>query len=146
MPALMCTTVPPAKSSAPRLNSQPAGEKTQCAIGAYTRIDHNRTKPTHAENRMRSAMAPVIRAGVMIANMSWNAMNESGGIVRPSNPVGNTVFASCSHARSKLPIHLLSPENASEYVSTAQTIDTSPRQKKFCISMPSTFLARTMPP
>ena len=36
MPALMCTTVPPAKSSAPRLNSQPAGLKTQWATGAYT--------------------------------------------------------------------------------------------------------------
>jgi hypothetical protein len=33
MPALMCTTVPPAKSSAPRLNSQPSGENTQCATG-----------------------------------------------------------------------------------------------------------------
>src|SRR3954454_21171170 len=33
-PALACTTVPPAKSSAPRLNSQPAGENTQCATGA----------------------------------------------------------------------------------------------------------------
>ena len=32
-PALMCTTVPPAKSSAPRLNAQPSGENTQCATG-----------------------------------------------------------------------------------------------------------------
>jgi hypothetical protein len=146
MPALMCTTVPPAKSSAPRSNSQPAGENTQCAIGAYTRIDHNRTKPTQAENRMRSATAPVIRAGVMMANISWKAMNASGGIVSSSNPVGNTTFASRSHARSKLPIHLLSPLNASEYVTTAQMIVTSPRQKKFCMSIPSTFLARTIPP
>ena len=34
MPALMCTTVPPAKSSAPRSASQPAGANTQCATGA----------------------------------------------------------------------------------------------------------------
>ena len=34
IPALMWTTVPPAKSSAPRLNSHPAGENTQCATGA----------------------------------------------------------------------------------------------------------------
>src|SRR4051794_19327568 len=33
-PALACTTVPPAKSSAPLLNSQPSGENTQCAMGA----------------------------------------------------------------------------------------------------------------
>ena len=29
---------------------------------------------------------------------------------------------------------------------TAQSTLTSPRQKKFCISIASTFLARTMPP
>ena len=34
MPALMWTTVPPAKSRAPSSNSQPAGEKTQWATGA----------------------------------------------------------------------------------------------------------------
>ena len=28
-----CTTVPPAKSSAPSLNSQPSAAQTQCAIG-----------------------------------------------------------------------------------------------------------------
>src|SRR3954452_25096325 len=33
-PALACTTVPPANSSAPFWNSQPSGENTQCAIGA----------------------------------------------------------------------------------------------------------------
>src|SRR6185436_13885886 len=37
-PALTCTTVPPAKSSAPILASQPPPH-TQCAIGAYTTID-----------------------------------------------------------------------------------------------------------
>ena len=30
---------------------------------------------------MRSANAPVISAGVMIANMSWNIMNTDSGIV-----------------------------------------------------------------
>ncbi len=32
-PALMCTTVPPAKSSMPSEASQPSGDHTQCAIG-----------------------------------------------------------------------------------------------------------------
>src|SRR4030095_8878163 len=36
-PALTCTTVPPAKSSAPILASQPPPH-TQCALGAYTTI------------------------------------------------------------------------------------------------------------
>jgi hypothetical protein len=69
IPALMCTTVPPAKSSAPRLNSHPSGAKTQCATGAYTRIDHNTRNATHAPKRMRSAIAPVMSAGVITANM-----------------------------------------------------------------------------
>src|SRR5262245_37289720 len=37
-PALTCTTVPPAKSSAPIFASQPPAH-TQCAIGAYTTTD-----------------------------------------------------------------------------------------------------------
>ena len=32
-PELMWTTVPPAKSSAPSLYSQPSVDQTQCAIG-----------------------------------------------------------------------------------------------------------------
>src|SRR5271157_1179121 len=35
-PAAICTTVPPAKSSAPILFSQPPLPQTQCAIGQYT--------------------------------------------------------------------------------------------------------------
>ena len=40
MPALTCTTVPPAKSRAPIWESQPPPH-TQWAIGLYTTIDHN---------------------------------------------------------------------------------------------------------
>ena len=65
---------------------QPARRRsTQCATGEYTRIDHSAMKPTHAANLMRSAIAPVISAGVMIANVSWNATNASGGIGEPPN-------------------------------------------------------------
>ena len=34
-----------------------------------------------AENFIRSANAPTIRAGVMIANIIWNVMNTVSGIV-----------------------------------------------------------------
>ena len=47
-PALTWTTVPPAKSSAPRSASQPPAN-TQWATGRYTRIDHRVMKPTHAD-------------------------------------------------------------------------------------------------
>jgi hypothetical protein len=70
-PALMCTTVPPAKSRAPRLNSQPVGLNTQWATGEYTRMSHTLRNTIQAENLTRSAMAPVISAGVMTANIIW---------------------------------------------------------------------------
>ena len=38
-------------------------------------------KRTKAPNRLRSAKAPVISAGVMTANISWNAGNRTNGIV-----------------------------------------------------------------
>ena len=57
-----------------RRNSQPAGENTQCATGAYTRIAHSpRNQHPGRPNRMRSAIAPVISAGVITANIIWYA-------------------------------------------------------------------------
>ncbi len=44
------------------------------------RIDQIATKAAKAPNFHRSAVAPVMSAGVMIANMSWNATNTIGGI------------------------------------------------------------------
>ena len=57
---------------------------TQCAIGAYTMIDHSVHSMSQPENFMRSANAPVMRAGVMMANISWNAMNTLDGMVGAS--------------------------------------------------------------
>ena len=143
IPALMCTTVPPAKSSAPRRASQPAGANTQCATGAYTSTTQSPTNQAHAPNRTRSAIAPVISAGVITANIIWYAMYNDGGIVSAS-PCG-AVLKCASHAKSKFPIHLFVPPKAIEYTTTAQSTLTRPRQKKFCISIVSTFRARTIP-
>ena len=52
MPKLMCTTVPPAKSRAPRPPIQPRPH-TQCAIGAYT------TAPEAHEPKQRRELHPV---------------------------------------------------------------------------------------
>src|SRR5262249_36748946 len=65
MPALMCTTVPPAKSNTPLTASQPEGSQTQCAIGQYTTISQIPMNHNIAENFMRSANEPQIRAGVI---------------------------------------------------------------------------------
>jgi hypothetical protein len=81
----------------------------------------------------------------MIANIIWNAENDSGGIGTAPKPVAGMVSAWSRNARSRLPIHLPVPWKASEYMHTAQSTLMSPRQKKFCISMASTFFARTMP-
>src|SRR3990167_7523848 len=60
-PDEMCTTVPPAKSSAPRLRSHPPTPQTQWASGSYTKVAHARTKMMKVEKRFRSANAPVMR-------------------------------------------------------------------------------------
>src|SRR6478609_5267019 len=75
------TTVPPAKSSAPSLYSQPSDAQTQWAIGEYTRIDQRIVNSTNEAKRLRSAKAPVISAGVIAANISWKAANRTKGIV-----------------------------------------------------------------
>src|SRR5659263_620206 len=80
-PALMCTTRPPAKSRAPSSRSQPPVPQTQCAIGSYTMVVQMRVKTMNVLNFILSAKAPVIRTGVMIANIAWYIMNTDAGIV-----------------------------------------------------------------
>ncbi len=145
-PALMCTTVPPAKSRAPRSKIQPAGLKTQWATGVYTSSSHRPVNAAQAENRMRSAMAPLISAGVMMAKVIWNAMNSKGGMVSASKPGGAFVIRSLSPTKSKFPITLPVPPNASVKHTSAHITEARPMQNTFCISMASTFLARTIPP
>src|SRR5919199_1762780 len=98
-PALMWTAVPPAKSSTPRAASQPlllplASPKlnTQWATGKYTRLAHRVTNADQPRNFARSAMAPEIRAGVMIANMSWNIEKTVAGILY-SPPLTASAFS-----------------------------------------------------
>src|SRR6202044_1839543 len=85
-PDVTCTTVPPAKSRQgkrpPReAFSKPPLPHTMCAMGAYTMSDHNTMKAVMALNFMRSANAPVISAGVMMANINWYTMNVWSGMV-----------------------------------------------------------------
>src|SRR4030043_1519267 len=49
IPALICTTVPPAKSSAPNFARNPPPH-TQWATGTYTKVIHRTEKITQAEN------------------------------------------------------------------------------------------------
>src|SRR5215471_20527328 len=53
-PALICTTVPPAKSSAPILRKNPPTPQTQCARGSYINVTHSSEKTRKVENFIRS--------------------------------------------------------------------------------------------
>src|SRR5262245_53683397 len=81
-PLDMCTTSPPAKSMAPDLKSHPSEDQTMWAMGQYTASSQIVMNATHALNFMRSATAPRISAGVMIANIAWNMMNAYSGMLR----------------------------------------------------------------
>src|SRR3954470_19276326 len=97
IPALMCTTVPPAKSSAPHRQSRPAfafcasttlaavyasgpgQNQTMCATGMYENVNQSTMKMRTAENFARSANAPKIRQQVIAANVAWNATYTNSG-------------------------------------------------------------------
>ncbi len=50
--------------------SSPPTPHTMCAMGQYTKSDQRERKTAMLLNFMRSANAPVMSAGVMMANMS----------------------------------------------------------------------------
>mmetsp|Transcript_56479 Transcript_56479/g.104579 ORF Transcript_56479/g.104579 Transcript_56479/m.104579 type:complete len:200 (+) Transcript_56479:667-1266(+) len=81
-PAVMCTTMPPAKSHTPHSAIHPPPQ-TQWQKGAYTKTIHNGRKMRKALNLNLSAKAPVMRTGVITANMPWYAMKRSPGMSMP---------------------------------------------------------------
>jgi len=68
---------------------------------------------TRALNFILPATAPVISAGVIIANIIWNAQNSRSGISRPL--VLSLILTPLRPKKSKLPMKPpLSPPNDSE--------------------------------
>ncbi len=57
--------------------------------------DQTATNATNAPNFQRSAVEPVISAGVMIANVSWKATNAIVGVVC-ADPSAGTTSLMCS--------------------------------------------------
>ena len=51
------------------------------AMGAYTRSDQADRNSSIAENFMRSAKAPAMSAGVMMAKVIWNIAYTDSGMV-----------------------------------------------------------------
>ena len=68
--AVIFTTVPPAKSCRPIAPSHPPPQ-TQWHTGEYTTSSHRALNISIAEKRIRSANAPAISAGVIMANVIW---------------------------------------------------------------------------
>src|SRR6201999_1131017 len=61
-PALMCTAVPPAKSSAPILVAMKPPPQIQCATGTYTMVNQPNANSSQPPNFVRSEIDPLIRA------------------------------------------------------------------------------------
>ena len=101
IPALMWTTVPPAKSigataavkppspssTVPKIlaaipfsecESRPPPH-TMCASGKYARVTQTPAKASQVPNLTRSASAPEMSATVMIAKVTWKATSTTCG-------------------------------------------------------------------
>jgi hypothetical protein len=86
--------------------------QTECATGKYTSSVQPTTNAIQPRNLARSAIAPEISAGVMIANISWNATKASVGVdpltasvaIRPFRPTSEKSPITCP----------VSPANVSE--------------------------------
>ena len=100
--------MPPAKSSAPLAHNQPAlpmtvsndlasvmasgpsQYHTMCAIGKYANVNQMIKNKSTAENFIRSANAPIIKAGVIAAKVNWKATKINSGITTPLLKVAPT--------------------------------------------------------
>src|SRR5581483_12362618 len=106
------------------------------ATREYTISDQIAHTTTQAENFIRSAMAPVISAGVITANIIWKATNTRGGMVC-ALPSGASLTRWFMAAKCKspmiLPLSIL--PKASEKPMTIQIVVTIEIVKKFIISM-----------
>ncbi len=143
-PEVISTGRPPAKSRAPRwFRIQPPGPQVQCATGTYTSSAHSGTKTSQAPNFARSAMAPLIRATVTIAKVSWKVAKRTVGTVpwtlsgpRPAMP---------RWSRPPISPATVSSPNAREYPAASHTTVTRAIATKLIISMLRTLFVRTMP-
>src|SRR3954466_9260281 len=137
-PEDMCTTVPPAKSMAlmeafafqtPFI--MPSMPHTMWASGKYTTTIQATRNAMRDEYFIRSAMAPTMRPGVMIANISWYIENTFCDTQGEYAPFG---FEStpASSAKSMLPMNGLPVENAMLYPNAHQSTVTMPARPMHC--------------
>mmetsp|Transcript_6237 Transcript_6237/g.22513 ORF Transcript_6237/g.22513 Transcript_6237/m.22513 type:complete len:234 (-) Transcript_6237:387-1088(-) len=110
IPAVMCTTIPPAKSSTPiSAKKPPAPPHTMWHAGKYTANIHNVQYHITALNFMRSTSEPTINAGVMIANVIWYNTQSASGIV----PTTEVMLTPAKAILSKPPMNDAKPTTPS---------------------------------
>ncbi len=106
-------------------------------------------KAHQTSNRMRSAIAPRMSAGVMIANMAWNMTNAYSGMPRgdvAKFAVTESSVTPASPAFERSPIPALPVPKARLYPSSTHRTPTMPAESMHCMSTLRTFFARTRRP
>jgi|SRR5688572_23561809 hypothetical protein len=83
----------------PRLMTQPPPQ-THAATGKYTSVAQTPAKIIHAPNLARSAIAPEIRATVMIANVAPNVAPTSVSLSAFARPKSENGFPANAHELS----------------------------------------------
>ena len=108
----------------------------------------NRTMNSrYDENRTRSANDPVIRAGVMIANLSWNIAKISSGTVGESSGMGGLADAVEHEVGQRVADQppAIVAEGQAEPDDDPEDRD-HPQATKLWSIVETTFLKPTMPP
>ena len=112
-------------------------------MGAYTNVTQSTRKTRYVLNLNRSANAPVIKAGVITANIIWKMANSSCGICCPSRGAEPTPR---NPRNSRLPRNSLPEAKERLYAHSTQMRLTTDMATKLCITVLMTFLPRTSPP
>ena len=151
-PALMWTTVPPAKSTGsaiaakgPSPLSRPPPQ-TMWARGAYTISTHSAAKTSQVPSLTRSAIAPEIRAVEMIAKVIWKPAATRKGTPLSARRDWSSVPARPRNSSGLPNRPPTSVPKAIEYPATVQAIATTAMALNDISIMFSTVRARTMPP
>jgi hypothetical protein len=86
-----------------------------------------------------------MRAGVMIANISWNTKCAAAGMCGAHGPGVSPTWRRANQFR--FPMNPPAPpEKASEYPTNTQIVVTTPIEMKLCIMIARKFFLRTRPP
>ena len=104
---------------------------------------------TNAPNRLRSANAPVISAGVIAANISWNEAKRTNGIVARVDRRWASRPTPLNPTKSRPPMRPEAADVGREREvnpTSTQTTLTIASPKKLCMIVERTFLRRTRPP